>query len=195
MSDVLALPRRKSIAYRAHESTGYPTSDVLDIAIMVRGKRPSPETIRLAEELLIPILVTKYILFETAGLYAKGIVGCVERVDDERAMTRPFMKTISGRGTLTTPGMFQSDQGPVENEAVQGGCPQGGFSYIRSGDKHPFLADRGKIHLRVTPEHVTVEAIDEGQGIGTRAGHAGWLFHGHGADSGNGFRRRDGVGQ
>ena len=26
-------------------------------------------------------------------------------------------------------------------------------------------ADRGKIHLRVTPEHVTVEAIDEGQGI------------------------------
>ncbi len=63
------------------------TADVLDIAaiVIVRGKRPLPETIRLAEELQIPMLTTKYILFETVGrLYAKGIMSCVEKVDETR---------------------------------------------------------------------------------------------------------------
>jgi predicted transcriptional regulator len=63
------------------------TSDVLDIAaiIVVRGKRPLPETTQLAEELNIPILGTQYILFEAAGrLYMKGIVGCVEKVGEKR---------------------------------------------------------------------------------------------------------------
>jgi hypothetical protein len=53
---------------------------------MVRGKKPAPETIRLAEDLNIPILSTKLILFETAGrLYEKGIRGCIERVDNNFA--------------------------------------------------------------------------------------------------------------
>ena len=64
------------------------TADVLDIAaiILVRGKKPSPETIRAAAEKKIPILSTKYILFEAAGrLYKNGIVGCIEKVDEPRA--------------------------------------------------------------------------------------------------------------
>ncbi len=59
------------------------TSQVLDIAaiIIVRGKRPLPDTIQLAQELRIPMLMTKYILYEAAGrLYANGIVGCVEKI-------------------------------------------------------------------------------------------------------------------
>lgn len=59
------------------------TAYTLDIAaiIMVRGKRPPPETIGLARELQIPILSTQYILFETAGrLYMKGIVGVAAKV-------------------------------------------------------------------------------------------------------------------
>jgi len=91
MSDVLAFAKAGSLLLTGLTNPQViRTSDVLDIAaiIMVRGKRPSPETIRLAEELQIPILVTKYILFETAGkLYAKGIVGCVERVDEEHAFS------------------------------------------------------------------------------------------------------------
>jgi predicted transcriptional regulator len=91
MSDVLAFAKAGSLLLTGLTNPQViRTSDVLDIAaiIMVRGKKPSPETIRLSEELQIPILVTKYILFETAGrLYSKGIVGCVERVDDERAPT------------------------------------------------------------------------------------------------------------
>jgi predicted transcriptional regulator len=63
------------------------TADVLDIAaiIIVRGKKPSPETLKAAAEKKIPVLSTKYILFESAGrLYENGIVGCVEKVDEPR---------------------------------------------------------------------------------------------------------------
>ncbi len=84
MSDVLAFAKAGSLLLTGLTNPQIVrTSDVLDIAaiIIVRGKRPLPETIRLAEELKITILGTKYILFETAGrLYEKGIVGCVETV-------------------------------------------------------------------------------------------------------------------
>jgi len=63
------------------------TADVLDIAaiVIVRGKKPFPETLRAAADKKIPILSTKYILFESAGrLYEKGIVGCVEKVGGSR---------------------------------------------------------------------------------------------------------------
>jgi predicted transcriptional regulator len=63
------------------------TADVLDIAaiILVRGKKPSSETLQAAAAKHIPVLSTKYILFEAAGrLYQNGIVGCVEKVDEPR---------------------------------------------------------------------------------------------------------------
>ncbi len=88
MSDVLAFAKSGSLLLTGLTNPQIVrTSDVLDIAaiIIVRGKRPLPETIQLAEELRIPILSTKYILFETAGrLYAKGIVGCLEKVSEKR---------------------------------------------------------------------------------------------------------------
>jgi predicted transcriptional regulator len=66
------------------------TASILDLAaiVMVRGKRPFPETIQLAEELRIPIMTTKYILFETVGrLYSKGIVSCIEKVGEKRDLS------------------------------------------------------------------------------------------------------------
>jgi predicted transcriptional regulator len=63
------------------------TADVLDIAaiVLVRGKRPPPETVRAAIDKKIPLLATKYILFETAGrLYERGIVGSVPKVEGSR---------------------------------------------------------------------------------------------------------------
>jgi len=88
MSDVLAFAKSGSLLLTGLTNPQIVrTSDVLDIAaiIIVRGKRPQPETIQLAEELRIPLLSTKYILFETAGrLYSKGIVGCVEKVSEKR---------------------------------------------------------------------------------------------------------------
>ena len=56
--------------------------------IIVRGKRPPPETIQLAEELKIPLLSTEYILFETVGrLYTKGLIGCIQKVGGKRDFT------------------------------------------------------------------------------------------------------------
>jgi predicted transcriptional regulator len=88
MSDVLAFAKAGSLLLTGLTNPQIVrTSDILDIAaiIIVRGKRPLPETIQLAEELQIPLLSTKYILFETAGrLFMKGIVGCVEKVGEKR---------------------------------------------------------------------------------------------------------------
>ena len=87
MSDVLAFATADSLLITGLTNPQVVrTADVLDIAaiMMGRGKRPSPETFQLAEELNIPILTTKYILFEVAGrLYSKGIKGCIEKVDSK----------------------------------------------------------------------------------------------------------------
>ena len=86
MSDVLAFAKAGSLLLTGLTNTQViRTANVLDIAaiILVRGKKPSTETIALAKELKIPILATKYILFETAGrLYMKGIVGCLPKVEN-----------------------------------------------------------------------------------------------------------------
>jgi len=85
MSDVLAFAKAGSLLLTGLTNTQViRTANVLDIAaiILVRGKKPSSETIALAKELKIPILTTKYILFETAGrLYTQGITGCLQKVD------------------------------------------------------------------------------------------------------------------
>ena len=89
MSDVLAFAKAGSLLLTGLTNAQViRTADILDIAaiIIVRGKKPNSETIGLAKELKIPILTTKYILFETAGrLYAKGITGCLEKVDNASA--------------------------------------------------------------------------------------------------------------
>jgi predicted transcriptional regulator len=85
MSDVLAFAKAGSLLLTGLTNTQViRIANVLDIAaiILVRGKKPPVETVDLAKDLQIPILITKYILFETAGrLYAKGIVGCLEKVE------------------------------------------------------------------------------------------------------------------
>ncbi len=85
MSDVLAFAKAGSLLLTGLTNAQVVrTANVLDIAaiILVRGKKPPVETVSMAKNLQIPILTTKYILFETAGrLYAKGIVGCLEKVE------------------------------------------------------------------------------------------------------------------
>jgi len=51
--------------------------------IMVRGKCPPSETIRLSEELHLPLLTTDYILYEAVGrLYVRGLPSCMEKASD-----------------------------------------------------------------------------------------------------------------
>lgn len=45
--------------------------------VFVRGKYPPTETVALAEEKGIPLLATRYTLYETCGrLYSSGLPGC-----------------------------------------------------------------------------------------------------------------------
>jgi predicted transcriptional regulator len=87
MSDVMAFAKAGSLLL-----TGLTNAQVVKTAasrniaaiILVRGKEPSTEAVDMAKELQIPILTTKYILFETAGiLYSKGIVGCLKKVESD----------------------------------------------------------------------------------------------------------------
>lgn len=87
MSDVMAFAKAGSLLL-----TGLTNSQVIKTAaskniaaiVLVRGKEPSTEAINMAKDLHIPILTTKLILFETAGiLYSKGIVGCLKKVDSD----------------------------------------------------------------------------------------------------------------
>ena len=87
LSDVLAFAKPGSLLLTGLTNPQViRTADILDIAaiVFVRGKSPPDETLKLADELDIPILSTKYILFETSGrLYSKGITGCIKKVGGE----------------------------------------------------------------------------------------------------------------
>lgn len=86
MSDVLAYAKPGSLLITGLLSQQViRTADMLDIAavVMGRGKRPPPDALRLAQELGIPLLTSRFILFEIAGrLYLQGIRGCIEKVED-----------------------------------------------------------------------------------------------------------------
>ena len=70
--------------------TGLTSADVIGTAhtlgvaavVIVRGKLPPPETVKRAQEERMPLLLTKYLLFEAGGrLYAKGLTACMEKAD------------------------------------------------------------------------------------------------------------------
>jgi predicted transcriptional regulator len=85
MSDVLAFAKEGSILLTGLTNPlVVRTAETLDLRaiIFVRGKRPSPEAVRLAQEKNIPLLGTRNILFESCGkLYAAGMRGSIQKVD------------------------------------------------------------------------------------------------------------------
>ncbi|HUN55598.1 MAG TPA: DRTGG domain-containing protein [Smithella sp.] len=78
MSDVLAFVKGGSLLLTGLTNPQViQTANILDIPaiVLVRNKKPSAEMIALANEFKIPLLTTKYVLFESAGrLYANGML-------------------------------------------------------------------------------------------------------------------------
>ena len=80
MSDVLAFTHEGTLlmsgltnpqVVRTAEMAG------IKAIVFVRGKLPPPETITLAEEKGIPLLASKYTMFETCGrVYQAGLPSC-----------------------------------------------------------------------------------------------------------------------
>jgi predicted transcriptional regulator len=80
MSDVLAFTHEGTLLM-----TGLTNPQVVRTAemagitaiVFVRGKVPPPDTVTLAEEKGIPLLASKYTMFETCGrLYNAGLASC-----------------------------------------------------------------------------------------------------------------------
>lgn len=80
MSDVLAFTKDGALLLTGLTNPQVVrTADVGGIAavIFVRGKLPAPETTAMAKILEIPLLTTKFTLFEACGiLFGKGLEPC-----------------------------------------------------------------------------------------------------------------------
>lgn len=78
MSDVLALADNTTVLITGlNNPQVIRTAEMLDISliILVRGKKPSEETLAIANETNITILTTDLIMFETCGkLYESGLL-------------------------------------------------------------------------------------------------------------------------
>lgn len=83
MSDVLAYTKEKTLLLTGLCNTQtIRTAEVSDLCaiIFVRGKIPAADVVQLAADNEIPILITKYPMYEACGkLYALGIPGCLRK--------------------------------------------------------------------------------------------------------------------
>jgi predicted transcriptional regulator len=86
LSDVLAFAKEGTLLITGITNPQVVrTAEMLELLgiVFVRGKRPDEDAVRLARAKKIPLLCTRYIMFETCGrLFASGLAGCIERVDD-----------------------------------------------------------------------------------------------------------------
>jgi len=80
MSDVLAFTHEGTLMMTGLINPQVVrTADLAGIVaiVFVRGKLPPPETVALAEEKDIPLLASRYTMFETCGrLYQAGMASC-----------------------------------------------------------------------------------------------------------------------
>ena len=91
LSDVLALARGTGVQTLLITGIVHPqviyAGNTIDLGaiIFVRGKWPNEVTLQLAIENHIPLLTTRYIMFEACGrLYQHGLRACFEKVKDGR---------------------------------------------------------------------------------------------------------------
>jgi predicted transcriptional regulator len=87
MSDVLSFAKPGAILLTGLTNPlVVRTADTMDLIaiIFVRGKKPLNEAIELAKQKNIPLLATRYIMFETCGrLYKAGIRGSITKTGND----------------------------------------------------------------------------------------------------------------
>jgi predicted transcriptional regulator len=89
LSDVLTFSRGPGallVTGITHPQVIYAANTIdLGAILFVRGKRPNEATLQLAVENQIPLLATRYIMFEACGrLYQHGVRACIEKVKNDR---------------------------------------------------------------------------------------------------------------
>ncbi len=87
MSDVFAFAKKGSVLLTGlTDQIVVRTADAMGLSavVFVRGKRPVEEAVELATKKGIPLVSTRYIMFETSGrLFAKGIRGAITKVEQD----------------------------------------------------------------------------------------------------------------
>ena len=82
MSDVLAFIKPSALLLTGLTNIqSVRTADIADVRaiVYVRGKTPDSRALELAKEKGIPLLTTKYMMYEACGrLYAAGLKGSLE---------------------------------------------------------------------------------------------------------------------
>ena len=88
LSDVLAFAKEGAMLITGTTNPQViRTAEMLELIgiVFARGKKPDLESINLAQIKKVPLLSTRYIMFETCGrLFKNGLVGCIEKVVNER---------------------------------------------------------------------------------------------------------------
>jgi len=176
MSDVLSFAQPGCLLITGiTNAQSVRTAFALDIAaiLICRGKKPLDEAIEMGRELGIPILGTKHIMFETCGrLFQHGMVGCVCAIEDVDA--NKSLGTASFESGHKVQGRNFSEAGRAANEIKKSLRSQGIHEEIvRRVAVVAFeaevniisYADHGTLFCYVTPEHISLEAIDRGSGI------------------------------
>ena len=176
MSDVLALAREGCLLITGLTNMqSLRTAYALDIAaiLICRGKIPSAEYGSTAEELNIPVLATKHILFESCGrLYAHGMLPSVREVVHDRNDAPRTSDTFGGSYSIHG-GEFESAgdaASKLKKTLRTRGMPE---HSIRKAAVVVFEAEvniisyayHGTITYRVTPEMISIDADDSGPGI------------------------------
>jgi predicted transcriptional regulator len=86
MSDVLSFMKPKSLLLTGLVNPqSVRTAEMAEIVAIcyVRSKKPLPETVELAKEKGIPLLLTRFTMFESCGkLYQSGLSGRIEYRED-----------------------------------------------------------------------------------------------------------------
>ncbi len=176
LSDVLAFARPKCLLLTGLTNTvSLRTAFTLDIAasLIVRGKKTSTQYARIARELDIPVLATKYILFEASGrLYQNGVVGCLKEGYEKSRHSIYCQEDFEG--SFSIQGNHFSEAGKAASEVKKvlrdKGLPE---EAVRKASVVTFeaevniicYAEQGTIYYRVSPVTILVEAIDKGPGI------------------------------
>ena len=85
MSDVLAFTKENTLLLTGMVNCQViRTAEISDLSaiIFVRGKVPREEVLEAARVIKIPILITKYPMYEACGkLFAAGLAGCSRKED------------------------------------------------------------------------------------------------------------------
>lgn len=86
MSDVLSFMKPGSLLLTGLVNPqSVRTAEMAEIVAIcyVRSKKPLPETVELAKEKGIPLLLTRFTMFESCGkLYQSGLSGRIEYIED-----------------------------------------------------------------------------------------------------------------